>query len=140
MDIDKILLVLGESYRKGFVAIVLCTLMMYPILFFSIDDFRNFDWYVQLLLSSGVSTLYIGTYITWVIAIIQSSDIFLFPVAIVATCGFGEIINWVYRAECNLQGFFFRVLIFTVISFVLIWALEKLRIRRERKQSSGQPK
>lgn len=93
MNIDKIFLALSESYRKAIASIILCTLMIYPILFFSINGFRNFDWYVQVLLSSGISTIYFGTYVTWAIAAIKSSDVFFLPVGLIATCGFGEIIN-----------------------------------------------
>lgn len=135
MNIDKIFLALSESYRKAIASIVLCTLMIYPILFYSIDDFRNFNWYIQLLLSSGIATTYIGTYVTWAIAAIKSSDVFLLPAGLVATCGFGEIINWIYKGNCNLQGFLCRLIVFTIISFVVIYVAEHIRKRQEHKES-----
>lgn len=140
MNIDKIFLALSESYRKAIASIILCTLMIYPILFFSINGFRNFDWYVQVLLSSGISTIYFGTYVTWAIAAIKSSDVFFLPVGLIATCGFGEIINWVYKETFNLQGFFYRLVVFTIISFVVIYIAEHLRKRRERKKSLEESK
>lgn len=136
MNIDKIFLALSESYRKAIASIILCTLMIYPILFFSINDFRNFNWYVQLLLSSGISTIYVGTYVALTIIAIKSSDVFFLPVGLVATCGFGEIIYWIYKATFNLQGFFCRLIVFTIFSIVLIYVFEYIGKRREHKESS----
>ena len=98
--------------------------MLYPILYFSINTFETFDWFTQTLITVGVATTYIGTYTAWTIAIFKSSDVYFIPVGIVATCGFGEIINWVYRDTFSLQGFVCRLLIFTFITFALICVFE----------------
>lgn len=134
MNIDKIFLALSESYRKAIASIVLCSLMLYPILYFSINTFKTFDWFVQTLITIGVATTYIGTYTAWTIAIFKSSDVFFIPVGIVATCGFGEIINWVYRDTFSLQGFVCRLLIFTFITFALIYVFEYIHRKWGRKK------
>lgn len=123
MNIDNIFLALNESYRKAIISIIACTLMTYPILYFSIGDFKDFDWYAQLLLASGIASCYIGFYVTWTIAAIKNSDVFLFPIALVATCSLVEVMNWAYTGNCTLLGFLFKLIGLSFISIALIYIL-----------------
>lgn len=139
MELDKIFLALSESYRKAIASIILCTLMLYPILYFSINDFKFNNWYIQLLLSAGIATTYITAYAVWTIAAIKSSDVFLFPVGLIATCGLGEIVRWIYNGNCDIGKFTSRLIIFSAASFVLIYALaykHKVWGRKERPEKA----
>lgn len=139
MEIDKILLALSESYRKAVISIIVCALIFYPILFLNMADFKNLDWYVQLLFTSGISTTYVGFYVAWTIFSIKDSNVFLLPIPIIACCGFSDIISWTFNNDATLQGFFCKLLIFTFISFALIYLFVCINKIQGRNKSPEKP-
>ena len=84
MEIEKIFLSLDEGHRKAAIALTLCTLIIYSVLFISVDVFSELEWYTQLLLSLGLSVVYLTCYFAllclslaypfWLIPSVLNSD------------------------------------------------------------------
>ena len=78
MEIEKIFLSLDEGHRKAAIALTLCTLIIYSVLFISVDVFSELEWYTQLLLSLGLSVVYLTCFFAVFILLIMNSYIFYF--------------------------------------------------------------
>lgn len=84
MEFEKIFLSLDEGHRKAAIALTLCTLVIYSVLFTSIDIFPKLEWYTQLLLSLGLSVVYLTCFFAVFILLIMNSYIFYFALVCLA--------------------------------------------------------
>ena len=134
MELDKIYLALSDNYRKALIAVAACVLIFYPIAYFGFAPFKGMDWHTQLLILSGVSAAYVGTFATWYMPVLKHPVVFILSVALAACCACGELLNFLYGNGCQIEGFAFRMVFFSVACWVLLLTVTLFLNRKKRRK------
>lgn len=136
--IDKILTSLKENERSAFVTIIAYSFVSYGMLLVSFDEFRQMEWYQEILLSVGLSIAVITIGFSTLPDIKGKSDFYYTLVTSIIISVIFTVIEFIHKF-----GFIAFPLIY-IFSIFLLWlpsliysATNKNEVRNNKKQSDG---
>lgn len=59
MDLGKLLDALKGAERSILISLGICFPLIYTLLFYTLDEFKTYEWYQQILISAGIDISYI---------------------------------------------------------------------------------